>query len=293
MKLPKFSSKLMLAPMKVVNDVAFRLMCHNYGSAMQFTEMINVGAVIRKNKAVLNLAKTLDEEKPVGIQLLGSKIDLIKKAINILENDYPEKINPNMFDFNFGCSSNIITKQGAGAALLKRPKKIGEIIKAMRSSTDLPISAKIRLGTNKASANYIKIAKIIEKNGADMIIVHARYQNQNYTTPADWKAIREIKEKVNIPIVGNGDAIDDVSAKKMINKTNCDYVMIGRAALGNPFIFYKINHFLTTGERIKQKNRKKLFKEYLFLAEKFGIKQSVVKQQEINFRKNMVLNKRF
>jgi len=283
MKLPIFNGKVFLAPMEVVNDLAFRLMCHNYGSAMQFTEMISINAVARNNKAIIRLARTLDEEKPVGVQLFGTKTELIKKSIKMLEHDYLSEIKPDLFDFNFGCSSDNIVRQGAGAALLKRPKKIGEIISAMRASTDLPISAKIRLGITPNLADYVKTAKIIEENGADMITVHARYQKQGFGGTADWNAIKEIKEKVNIPVVGNGDVFDEISAKKLLDETKCDYIMVGRAALGNPFIFSRINHYLKTGKMLKQKSKTELFSEYLMLAKKYGVKDSVINQQTRNF----------
>ncbi|MDD4354044.1 MAG: tRNA-dihydrouridine synthase family protein [Candidatus Nanoarchaeia archaeon] len=285
MKLPHFNSKLFLAPMEVVNDPAFRFMCHKYGSAMQFTEMIGINAVVRGNKAVINLARTLNEEKPVAVQLFGTKTELIKKSIQILEHDYPEMIKPDMFDFNFGCSSENIVNQGAGAALLKRPSKIGEIISTMRASTDLPISAKIRLGVNSKLPNYVKIAKIIEENGADMITVHGRYQKQGFGGKVDLNAIKEVKQAVNIPVVGNGDVIDEFSAKKMLNETGCDYIMIGRAALGNPFIFERINYYLKKGFLLKQKKKADLLNEYIYLAKKYEIKPQIIKQQERNFNK--------
>ena len=288
MKLPKFSGKVFLAPMETVNDLAFRLMCHKYGSAMQFTEMISVNAVARKNKAVINLAKTLDSEKPVAIQLFGTKTELIKESIKILEHDYPDEIKPDMFDFNLGCCSENIVRQGAGAALLKRPKKIGEIISAMRASTDLPVSTKMRLGVTPGMADYIQTAKIIEQSGADMITVHPRYQKQGFSGKAEWQAIKEIKQAVNIPVVGNGDVVDEFSAKRLFTETGCDYIMVGRAALGNPFIFSRINYYLNKGLLLKQKNKYDLFDEYLSLAKKYGVKSRIISQQERNFMKKKI-----
>ncbi|MFA5303166.1 MAG: tRNA-dihydrouridine synthase family protein [Candidatus Nanoarchaeia archaeon] len=290
MKLPIFKSKLFFAPMEVVSDPAFRLMCHKYGSAMQFTEMISVNAVTRGNKSVIRLARTLNDEKPVGVQLFGTKTELIKESIKILEHDYPNEINPDMFDFNFGCSCEKIVRQGAGAALLKRPTKIGEIVSAMRASTDLPISAKIRLGITSKLADYVKTAKIIEASGADMLTVHARYQKQGFGGLADLNAIKEIKQAVNIPVVGNGDVVDEFSAKKMLTETGCDYLMIGRAAMGNPFIFSRINEYLKNGKLLKQKSKYDLFDEYISLAKKYEIKPQTIKKQERNFMKKVKIN---
>jgi tRNA-dihydrouridine synthase B len=281
----KLKGKVFLAPMAGVNDLAFRSLCHKYGSAMNFTEMVNVNAIERKNKATMRLAYTLDEEKPVAIQLFGSRISAIKKSIKILEDE--SKINPDMFDFNFGCPVQRIMSQGAGSALLKRPSKVGEIINAMRSSTDLPISGKIRLGISPKVADYVNIAKIIEKNGADMLIVHGRYQNQGYSGNAHWDKIKEIKECVNIPIVGNGDVVDENSAKSIFQKTNCDYIMVGRGCMGNPFIFQRINNFLNTGKNITQKDKFKLFLEYIVLAKKYNVKSSLVKMQAMYFTKGV------
>ena len=283
----KFSSKIFLAPMQVVSDRAFRLMCHNYGSGMQFTEMINVNAVCRNNKAIINLAKTIDEEKPVAVQLYGNNVEMVKNAVKKIINEHSDIINPDMFDFNFGCSSKLILNQGSGASLLKRPKRMGDIISAIKSVTDLPVNAKIRLGINPKLANYIKTAKILEKEGIDMLTVHARYQNQDFKEKANWNAIKEIKENVSIPVIGNGDVNNEESAKKMLEETKCDYVMIGHAAMGNPFIFKRINHFLKTGKKLKQISQLSLFKKYLILAKKYDIRFKVIKRQAYNFTNYM------
>lgn len=279
------NGKAILAPMAGVNDLAFREMCHNYGSALNFTEMINANAVERLNKATIKMARTLQEEKPVGIQLFGTRIDAIKKSIKILEKDYLDIINPDLFDFNFGCPVLKVMKQGAGAALLKRPGKIGEIISAMRSATDLPVTGKIRLGMNPNKANYLEISKIIEKAGADAIIVHARYQSQGYSGKADWLKIKEIKENVNIPVIGNGDVVDEESAKRMLDETCCDFVMIGRGSMGNPFVFKRINNYLANGKKIEQKSKLELFKEYVVLAKKHSVNFVHVKVQAMYFSK--------
>ncbi|MFT4297951.1 MAG: tRNA dihydrouridine synthase DusB [Candidatus Woesearchaeota archaeon] len=277
--------KVFLAPMAGVNDLAFRVLCKKYGSALNFTEMVNVNGVERKNKSTIKLAYTLDEEKPVAVQLFGTRISAIKSTIKILETD--ENVKPVIFDFNFGCPVKRIMNQGAGSALLKRPSKIGEIINAMRESTDLAVSAKIRLGISPKNSNYMKTAKIIEKNGADMLIVHGRYQSQGYSGKADWEKIKEIKESLNIPVVGNGDVADEVSAKKMLEQTKCDYLMIGRASMGNPFIFSRINHYLDTGKILQQKNKLELFLEYLELAKKYKVKSSIIKMQAMYFTKGV------
>jgi tRNA-dihydrouridine synthase B len=277
------TGKVFLAPMAGVNDIAFRIMCHKYGSALNFTEMINVNAVQRGNKATLRMANLAEDEGPISIQLFGTKIDAIKKTIKVLE----EAENPQMFDFNFGCPVKKIMTQGAGCALLKRPSKVGEIVSAMRNSTDIPISAKIRLGITPKSADYLKTAKVIQDAGADLLIVHGRYQNQGYSGKAHWDKIKEIKESLDIPVVGNGDVVDERSAKAMIEETGCNFLMVGRAAMGNPFIFSRINKFLSFGEMIKQKNKPELFEEYLELAFKHSINLSQIKDQAMQFTKGL------
>jgi tRNA-dihydrouridine synthase B len=268
-----------------VNDPAFRIMCHNYGCSLVFTEMVSVNAAVRNNKATLSLARVYDEEKPIALQLFGTKIEFIKKSIKLLEDNPDTK--PNIFDFNFGCPADKIISQGAGSALLKRPAKIGEIISAMRASTDLPVSAKIRLGVTPNTANYLKTAKIIEEAGADMLIVHGRYQSQGYAGKADWNAIKEIKESVDIPVVSNGDVFDEKSAEQMIEQTKCDYIMIGRGAIGNPFIFSRVNSYLQSKKIIPQKDKISLFEEYLKLTEKYPVKETTMREQAMYFTKGM------
>ncbi len=286
MELNKLKGKAFLAPMAGVNDIAYRVLCHKYGSALNFTEMINVNAVERGNKATLRMAQTSVDESPVALQLFGTRIDAIKKSIKLLENEF-DYISPDMFDFNFGCPVRKVMNQGAGCALLKRPAKMGEIISTMRDSTDLPVSGKIRLGITPKSANYLKTAKIIEKNGADMLSVHARYQSQGYTGKADWDKIKEIKESVDIPVVGNGDIFKAEDAKRMIDETGCDFVMVGRGCLGNPFIFKQINAFLDNGEKIEQKDKFELFSEYLEIANKYDIKMAIIKEHAMYFTKGL------
>ncbi|MFT4303176.1 MAG: tRNA dihydrouridine synthase [Candidatus Woesearchaeota archaeon] len=272
----KLDGRFVLAPLAGVNDIAFRKMCSDYGSALNFSEMINVNAIERLNKSTLKMADTFENEK-CFIQLFGTRLDAIKKSIKILENEY-DKCTPYGFDFNFGCPVSKIMNQGAGSALLKRPKKIGEILSVMRDSTDLPITAKIRLGITPKSANYLETAKIIERNGADALVVHGRYQSQGYSGTADWGKIKEIVDVVDIPVIANGDIVDEFSANKIIEETCCKFGMIGRAIMGNPFLFKRLNHFMETHEILEQKNKIDLFLEYLSLVDNFClIKDNYVK----------------
>jgi len=278
--------KVILAPLEGVNDLAFRSMCSGYGSALNFTEMLSSTALVRENSRTLEMARTLDDEKPVGIQVCGNDPKIVGQAIKNLDGGYPN-INPDLFNINFGCPVPNAMKQDIGAALLKNPEKVGELVSAMRGATDLPISAKIRLGISPKQANYMKISKIIEKAGADFIVVHARYQQKAYSEDAHWHTIKELKDELSIPVVGNGDVFDEESAKMMLDETGCDAVMVARGCIGNPFIFKRINSYLDSGKKIEQKDKFELFLEYLELARKYNVNYSSIKEHAMYFTKGV------
>lgn len=263
-KFPKLSGKLILAPMHNITNLAFRIICKEYGASLVFTELISANALARNNKSVLKLAKTNIKEKPNAIQLFGQDTENIVKAAKNMEKNF------DIIDFNLGCPSLKIRKQGCGGALLKRKNKIAEIIKELSSSIKKPITIKTRIGWK--IDNAIKIAKICEENNASAITIHARTVEQGYSKKADWEVIKKIKETIGIPIIGNGDIIDGKIAKKRLEQTNCDYLMIGRAAIGNPFIFKQINEYLKTGKEIKQSKEDKIkdYFKYIALAKKYG-----------------------
>jgi nifR3 family TIM-barrel protein len=277
-KFPRLSGKLILAPMHGVTNLAFRLLCKKYEAALVSTELLSANAIAKNNKSTLNLALTDKKEKPVAIQLFSQNTENIIKAAKILQKDF------DVIDFNLGCPSLKILEQGSGAALLKRKNKIAEIIKKTSSSINVPFTVKIRSGF-KNDINAVEIAKICEKNGASAITVHARTVEQGYSGKADWNIIKQVKEAVKIPIIGNGDVINGESAKRMLEETGCDYVMIGRAAIGNPSIFKQIEEYLKTGKIIRQTKEEKIkdFFEYTKLSKKykiFSVKDAKLKAQE-------------
>ncbi len=274
----KLKNNLILAPMAGISNIAFRLLCKKYDCGLCYSEMINANALVRNNKATQKLTQTCKQEKPVAMQLFGTKIPIIKKAVKILEE------NADIIDFNLGCPAKQIIDQGAGAALLKRPAKIKEIIETLTTNTELPVTAKIRLGINN-SKDAIKTAKIIEKAGADALIIHARTASQGYSGKADWNKIKEIKQSLNIPVIGNGDVTDHKTAEEM--SKICDGIMIGRAACGNPFIFKQINHYFKTKKLLKDKNKITMFKEYLKLWEKHNLRFADLKQHSFFFTKGI------
>ncbi len=266
-----------------VTDVSFRLLCKKYGAGLTFTEMLSPLALARGNKSTLRLFDVQFKERPVGVQLMGQNIEDIKKAIKVVENKV------DIIDFNFGCPVDNIVKQGCGAALLKRPEKIREIIRAAKSVTKVPISIKIRSGWDKKSINAVEIAKIAEEEGCFMITVHGKTRSQDRGMETDWDIIKQVKENVSIPVVGNGGVNSPEDAKRMFDKTKCDYIMVGREASRNPYIFKQINDYLQKGDykEVTKKDQIKFFREYLELAERYQPKFKYIKYHAMYMTKGI------
>lgn len=280
----ELKGKLILAPMHDITNIAFRLLCKKYGASLTSTELLSANAVARKNKAVMNLAITDKSEKPVAAQLFSQNTENIVESAKILEKYF------DIIDINFGCPSKKIMQQGSGGYLLKRKNKIAEIVREASKAIKKPLTVKIRSGVDKNNINAVEIAKICEENGASAITIHPRTVEQGYSGKSDWNLIKQIKKSVKIPVIGNGDVWNGEDAEAMFRETNCDYIMIGRAAIGNPFIFKQINHYLETGEIISQTKKEKIedFFEYAELCKKFDIfsvKDAKLKAQE--FTKGM------
>ncbi|MFA7707809.1 MAG: tRNA dihydrouridine synthase DusB [Candidatus Pacearchaeota archaeon] len=258
---PKLDSKVILAPMHNTTNIAFREICKRYGAALVSTELLSANALAREDNLNLKLAITNKSEKPVVAQIFGQNTKNLVNSAKVLEKKF------DIIDINFGCPSEKILSQGAGAALLKKKNKIKEIVEQVSKSIRKPVTVKIR------SNNAVEIAKICEEAGASAITIHARTVKQGYSGEADWKIIKSIKESVKIPVIGNGDITDGKTAKKMLEETGCDYVMIGRGAIGNPFIFKQVNEYLKTGEIITQKEEEKIkdYIDYIKLTKKYKI----------------------
>ncbi len=254
-------NKLILAPMAEINNIAFRLLCKRCGADIIFSEMISANALVREKEKTLEMCGFLDEERPFVLQLFGQNTENLVKAAKMMENRV------DMIDLNFGCPAQQILRQGAGAALLKRPAKIQEIVEAVVKAVSIPVSVKIR-----ADKDYLKIAKICEDAGAYTITVHARTVAQGYSGEADWSKIKAVKQAVKIPVIGNGDVKSGADALRMLKETGCDSVMIGRAAIGNPYIFRQIRSYLETAKGSENKN---LFSEWQKLYAKH-CRQNVV-----------------
>ena len=270
--------KYVLAPIADVTDVAYRVLCKKYGASLVFSEMVSVNALVRNNKATLNLIKTADEERPVAIQLFGSKLEYFSNAVKMLNSD--------IIDLNLGCPATNILKQGAGGALLIRPGKIKEIIETMVNNTDKPVTVKMRSGMKKVNA--VEIAKIAEEAGASAITLHPRTIVQGYSGKEDWSLIKKVKETVSIPVIGNGDVVNGEKAKELLDYSKCDYVMIARAAMNNPMIFKQINCCLDNKKEIEimKEDKIKLFLDYVELCERYDfVNFSNLKLTALNFCK--------
>lgn len=232
-----------LGPMAGVTDLPFRLLCKEMNCGLMYTEMVSAKAVLYNNKNTGILLETDDREQPIGVQLFGSDPDIMAEiAARVEEGPYQ------FIDINMGCPVPKIVNNHEGSALMKDPKLAGEIINAMAKKCKKPITVKIRKGFNDESVNAVEIAKIAEANGAKLVAVHGRTREQYYHGEADWDIIRQVKEAVSIPVIGNGDIKEPEDAKAMIEQTGCDGIMIGRAARGNPWIFKRTAHYLENGE---------------------------------------------
>lgn len=234
---------LVLAPLAGISNFPFRQLCREFGANLTFCEMVSVDGLIYQSDKSLQLLKIYPGEQPVGFQLFGSEPEIFKKVIPQLE-----KLSPALIDLNFGCPVRKVVGRGAGAALLNDLKAMQKIVEAVKSATHLPVTAKIRLGWDKTSIVVIEAAQAIEVAGAHAITVHARTRRQGYSEKADWDYIARVKEVCQIPIIGNGDVFDGPSALEMFRSTGVDGIMIARGALGKPWIFQQILHYLHHGQ---------------------------------------------
>ena len=226
---------LILAPMDGVSDVPFRTLCRRFGSSMSYTGFVNAIPLIQGDEQSWRELDFLPEERPVVFQIFDqSEENLLEAALRIQE------LQPDAIDINMGCSSRRVSSRGAGAGLLREPDKIGRIIRRLSGALDVPVTAKIRIGWDQTSLNYLEVAHAVEDNGGALIAVHARTRNQGYLGEADWDTIAEIKSAVTIPVIGNGDVQTPQDIEHLKISTGCDGVMIGRGAIGNPWIFQRV-----------------------------------------------------
>ena len=232
-----------LAPMAGVTDLPFRLLCREQGVGLLCMEMVSAKAIQYNNKNTKALLEIHPEEPPVSLQLFGSEPDVISEIAKQIE-ELPFSI----LDINMGCPVPKIVKNGEGSALMKNPKLVYEIVSKTVKAIEKPVTVKIRKGFDDSCINAVEIAKIIEDAGAAAVAVHGRTREQFYSGKADWGIIRQVKEAVSIPVIGNGDVVSGESAIAMMKQTGCDGVMIGRGAQGNPWIFSELIEYERTGK---------------------------------------------
>lgn len=233
-----------LAPMAGVADRAFRQICREHGACYVIGEMASAKGLTYGDKKTPELLEVSPEERPMAVQLFGDEPDTMAKAAQMALAYQPDAI-----DINMGCPAPKITGGGSGSALMKTPELAAQIIRAVRVAVDLPLTVKFRKGWDSNSVNAVEFAKMAEACGADAIAIHGRTRAQMYAPTADWAIIRQVKEAVSIPVIGNGDVDSVDSAIRMYEETGCDLVMIGRGALGSPWVFGQIRDYFFTGER--------------------------------------------
>ena len=247
-------NNIFLAPMAGVTDLPFRCMCKEFGCGLVYSEMVSAKGLYYKDKKTATLMRIAEGEKPCAIQIFGSEPDIMATVV-------PEgiKTGADIIDINMGCPTPKIVNNGDGSALMKNPELAGKVIRAVADTSKIPVTVKFRMGWDSESINAVEFAKVAEANGAAAVTVHGRTREQFYSGQADWSIIKEVKKAVNIPVIGNGDIFCAEDAKRMLEETECDAVMIARGAQGNPFIFKQINELLNKGEVISYPtNRQKV-----------------------------------
>jgi nifR3 family TIM-barrel protein len=259
----KINGKIFLAPMADYTNIAFRVLCKEYGAALVYTELISAKAINLRSKKTRKMLDTSLSEKPVFLQLFGNNPIEFEKAIEYCERELPESFAG--YDLNCGCAVPKARKGQYGCFLMDYPKLVAEIIVAMKKKTKKPVTLKIRLGMKEET--YLDVAKSAEKAGADAICIHPRLGINHYSGKADWNAIKKIKKLVKIPVIGNGDIETKKDMENMFEETGCDFVMVGRKAIGNAFIF----KHLKTGKERTGKDRVIEAERYIELAEEFKL----------------------
>lgn len=263
----ELDNNILLAPMAGITDLPFRKLCKENGAGLVETEMVSSRAIVYKDDKTLKMINTENEKRPVSMQIFGNDPDIMSESAEFL-NDKADII-----DINMGCPAPKVVKNGDGSKLLLDLDLVYRIVKKVVSASEVPVTVKIRKGWDEGNIVAVEAAKVIEEAGASAIIVHGRTRSQFYSGEADWEIIKKVKEAVNIPVIGNGDIVSGDTAKKMFEQTNCDGIMIGRATLGNPWIFKEVISVLENKEYKKPDNSeilKTIFSHYDMLIKEKG-----------------------
>ena len=250
----KCKNNIFLAPMAGITDLPFRLMCEKFEPGLVVTEMVSSKALLYNDDKTKKLLNTTNEKRPISMQIFGSDEEAMAYGAKYISNL------ADIVDINMGCPAPKVTKNGDGSKLLTDLDKAGKIVDAVVKNSSKPVTLKIRLGWDNEHIVATEIAKIAESMGVSAIVVHGRTREEYYSGKANFEEIRKVKESVNIPVIGNGDIKDEETAREMFEITGCDGIMIGRAAIGNPWIFERVRHFLETGEKLPEVSLEGKFK---------------------------------
>jgi len=235
-------SPTVLAPLAGWSDAPFRRLTKEFGAGLVYTEMVSADGAVREQEKTLELAEFDESERPIVIQVFGAEPETMAGAVEIIS-----WMQPDFIDINFGCPARKVVKRGAGSALMRDLPLLQEIAKAAVQASKIPVAAKLRSGWDSGSIHVVEAARRLEDVGVQMLAVHPRTQTQQFKGMSDWSLIEETKKAVSIPVIGNGDIKNAFDAKKMLDQTGCDAIMVGRAACGRPWIFSQINNYLTAG----------------------------------------------
>lgn len=264
----ELENNILLAPMAGITDLSFRKLCKENGCGLVETEMVSAKAIYYNDEKTLKMLNMEGEKRPISIQIFGNDPEIMAEAVKKLDGK------SEIIDINMGCPAPKVVKNGEGSKLLLDLDLVGKIVKEVTKVSKVPVTVKIRKGWDNDSIVATEVAKIIERNGASAITVHGRTRSEFYSGKADWNIIKDVKEAVNIPVIGNGDIIDEKTAEEIFKVTNVDGIMIGRATLGNPWIFKHIINYLKNGEILeKESNIEKLEtikRHFIMLLEEKG-----------------------
>lgn len=292
----EIKNRLVLAPMAGISNTSYRKIVKEMGAGLIYAEMVSSNALNFGNDKTFNLLKMCEEERPIAQQIFGSDVESFVKAAKVVE----DIMHPDIIDINMGCPvPKVALRAQAGSALLKNPEKIGEIVRNVVNAVSVPVTVKIRSGWDKEHINAVEVAKICEENGASAIAIHARTRSEGYSGHADWNIIKKVKESVSIPVIGNGDVTTPILAKKMLDETGCDAVMIGRAAIGNPWIFKSCLEYIENNNIIsKPSNIEKIEmikKHYNLIKENKNSKVALleIRTHALSYLKGIPENKKY